>query len=214
MIRVLLAEDQMIVRRGIVTLLGLTTDIRVEAEAADGVEALSIARSNRNLDVGLFDIRMPGLTGTGVLRELRRLGVSLPTILLTTFDEDPLFIEAVQAGDCGFLLKDVSVDRLAEAIRAVARGELLLQPVITERVMRIVQEMGNNFEVHADPEQLTPRERDVLRLIAAGYSNREIAGSLRMSEGSVKNHTSNVLSKLGARDRTRAVLRGIELGLI
>jgi DNA-binding NarL/FixJ family response regulator len=214
MIRVLLAEDHTIVRRGIVTLLGLTPDIRVEAEAADGIEALALARSGRHFDVGLFDIRMPGLTGTEVLRELKRLGVSLPAILLTTFDEDQLFLEAVQAGACGFLLKDISVDRLSEAIQAVASGEILLQPAITERVIRIVQEMGNQFEAHAEPERLTPREQDVLRLIAAGYSNREIAGSLRMSEGSVKNNTSNILAKLGARDRTRAVLRGIELGLI
>lgn len=133
---------------------------------------------------------------------------------MTTFDEDPLFLQAVQAGASGFLLKDVSVERLAESIRAVAAGKTLLQPALTERVVRVVQERGSSFESLPNPETLTPRETDVLRLIAAGYSNREIAESLGMTEGSVKNHISNVLSKLGARDRTRAVLRAIEIGYI
>jgi len=213
MIRVLFAEDQTIVRRGIVGLLHLTPDIRVIGEAADGNEALASIRATRP-DVALLDIRMPKRSGIEVLEELTQSGEAVPTIFLTTFDEDPLFLKAVQAGANGFLLKDVSLERLAETIRAVAGGETILQPALTERIVRVVRKQGTAFETLPDPEKLTPRERDVLRLIAGGYSNREIATSLRMSEGSVKNHTSSILSKLGARDRTRAVLRGIELGYL
>jgi DNA-binding NarL/FixJ family response regulator len=213
MIRVLLAEDQTIVRRGIVTLLGLTPDIRVVAEAADGAQALELALSAAP-DVAILDIRMPKLSGIDVLARWNKSGGSLPAILLTTFDEDPLFLQAVRAGARGFLLKDVTLERLAEAIRVVAAGKTLLQPGLTERVIRIVKETGTGFESAENPSQLTPREADVLRLVAAGYSNREIGGSLKISEGAVKNHLSVVLSKLGARDRTRAALRAIELGIL
>jgi DNA-binding NarL/FixJ family response regulator len=213
MIRVLLAEDQTLVRRGIVTLLAMTPDIRVVGEAGDGAQALLIAETNPH-DVAILDIRMPKLTGIEVLLQWKTLGKVIPTILLTTFDEDPLFLQAVQAGAHGFLLKDVSLERLAETIRIVSTGKKLLQPVLTERVVRIVQEAGTAFCSIERPEPLTPREADVLRLIAGGYSNREIGQSLGMSEGAVKNHASAVLSKLGARDRTRAVLRGIELGIL
>jgi DNA-binding NarL/FixJ family response regulator len=212
-IKVLLAEDQTIVRRGIAALLALTDDIRVAAEACDGAEALAAALKD-DFDVALLDIRMPQLSGTQVIKEWAGMGKPLPAILLTTFDEDGLFLEAVQAGAHGFLLKDVSLERLADAVRTVAGGERLFQPVLTERVVRAIREMGTPFEAMPSPETLTPRERDILRLIAAGYSNREIASVLRMSEGAVKNHTSSILSKLGARDRTRAVLRGIERGLV
>ncbi len=212
-IKVLLAEDQTIVRKGIAALLALTDDIRVTAEASDGAEALAIALTGE-FDVALLDIRMPRLSGTQVIKQWAGLDRPLPAILLTTFDEDGLFLEAVQAGAHGFLLKDVSLERLAEAVRVVAAGERLFQPVLTERVVRVLRERGTPFESIPSPETLTPRERDILRLIAAGYSNREIASLLRMSEGAVKNHTSSILSKLGARDRTRAVLRGIERGLV
>ena len=213
MIRVLLAEDQTLVRRGIVTLLGMTSDIEVTAEASDGDEALNQALKGQ-FDLALFDIRMPKLSGTQVLQELQRRDIRLPAIMLTTFDEDELFLEAVQAGAQGFLMKDISVERLAAAIRAVVNGGLLLQPAVTERVLRIVRQLGNrtpNESTRTEP--LTPRERAVLRLIAAGYSNREIATSLKTTEGTIKNYASSVMSKLGARDRTRAVIKGIELGL-
>jgi DNA-binding NarL/FixJ family response regulator len=213
MIRVLLAEDQTIIRRGIVTLLGLTPDIRVVAEAADGAQALELALSETP-DVAILDIRMPKLSGIEVLAHWKQSGWNLPAILLTTFDEDPLFLQAVRAGAQGFLLKDVSLERLAEAIRVVASGKTLLRPGLTERVIRIVKETGTIFESAENPGQLTPRESDVLRLVAAGYSNREIGESLKISEGAVKNHLSVVLSKLGARDRTRAALRAIELGIL
>ncbi len=213
MIRIVFAEDQTIVRRGIVGLLHLTPDIRVVAEAGDGKEALDLIRKIRP-DASLLDIRMPRQSGIEVLQELNRLGEAVPTVFLTTFDEDPLFFQAIQAGARGFLLKDVSLERLAETIRAVAAGETVLQPALTERVVRVVRRRGTDFETTPNPKRLTPRELDVLHLIAGGYSNQEIAISLRMSAGSVKNHVSNILSKLGARDRTRAVLRAIELGYL
>lgn len=211
MIRVFLAEDQTIVRDGIASLLELTADIRVCDQAADGEEALQSLKKG-SYDVAILDIRMPKQSGIEVLRTLSEAKIAPPTILLTTFDEDLLFLQAIHAGAKGFLLKDVSPQRLADAIRAVARGESLLQPVMTERVVKVIQERGLGIEVEAQSENLTPREKDVLRLIAAGYSNREIGEILRISEGTVKNNTSNILGKLGARDRTRAVLRGIGLG--
>jgi DNA-binding NarL/FixJ family response regulator len=213
MINVLLAEDQTIVRRGIVTLLALTADIRVVAEAADGEEALRLSEETA-VDVAILDIRMPKLSGIEVLAHWRRSAVNIPVILLTTFDEDPLFLEAVQAGAHGFLLKDVSLERLSEAVRIVSTGKTLLQPTLTERIIRIVKETGTSFQSTEKPEALTPRELDVLRLVVAGYSNREIGEALRMGEGVVKNHLSTILSKLGARDRTRAAFRAIELGLL
>jgi DNA-binding NarL/FixJ family response regulator len=213
MTRIVLVEDQTIVRRGIVSLLATVADIEVVAEAEDGAAGLEAIRQTKP-DVVVSDIIMPKMSGIELTRALRAEPNNPPVILLTTFDEDPLFLQAIQAGASGFLLKDVSVDRLAEAIRTVKTGKLLFQPALTERVVKVVQEKGVAFDSLPNPETLTPRETDVLRLIAAGYSNREIANSLGMTEGSVKNHISNVLSKLGARDRTRAVLRAIEIGYI
>ncbi|MBC7926176.1 MAG: response regulator transcription factor [Bryobacteraceae bacterium] len=213
MIRVVFAEDQHIVRRGIVTLLRSTPDIDVVAEAEDGSTALAAIEQHLP-DVALLDIRMPGMSGIETIREMKRRALAIPSVLLTTFDEDPLFLQAVQVGAKGFLLKDVSLDRLAAVIREVAAGKSVLQPTITERVIRVVQERGTDFDSLPDPEALTPREIEVLRLIAGGYSNREIAHALGMTEGSVKNHASSILSRLGARDRTRAVLRAIQLGYI
>ncbi|MBM3763216.1 MAG: response regulator transcription factor [Acidobacteria bacterium] len=212
MIRILLVEDQMIVRRGI-NLLATIPDIEVIGEAADGEEALAKARSLQP-QVVVMDILLPKMTGIEILNQLQQDPHSPPVLLLTTFDEDPLFLQAIQAGARGFFLKDVSVERLAESIRAVAAGKTLFQPALKERVVRAVQQRGNDFEHLSHPDPLTPRKTDVLRLIAAGYSNREIGESLSLTEGSVKNHTSSVLSKLGARDRTRAVLRAIEIGYL
>lgn len=213
MIRVLLVEDQTLVRRGICGLLALTGDIEVVAEAADGEEA--IARiPDVQPDVVLLDVRLPKLSGIEVLERLRQRGALPPTILLTTFDDDEALLKGVRAGARGFLLKDVSVERLADAIRQVNAGGSLIRPAITERVEERVRQFTPNFESLSSPDRLTRRETEVLRLMAGGYSNREIAESLDLSEGVVKNRVSDVLSKLGVRDRTRAVLKGIELGYI
>lgn len=213
MIRVVLVEDQTIVRRGIASLLELTTDIRVVGEAVDGEEAVPLVESHRP-DVVLMDIRLPKRSGIEVLELLARRADAPPTILLTTFDDDALFLAGVRAGARGFLLKDVSEERLADAIRVVAAGGTVLLPALTERVTHGVRVLRPAFEHANEPEPLTPHERHILRLVAGGFSNREIADVLRSSEGAVKNHLSSVLGKLGVRDRTRAVLRGIELGYL
>ncbi len=213
MIKVLLVEDQTLVRRGICGLLALTGDIEVIAEAVDGEEALAKIPQVQP-DVVLLDVRLPKMSGIEVLTSLRNRGGIPPTILLTTFDDDEALLKGVRAGARGFLLKDVSVERLADAIRQVNAGASLIRPAVTERVEERVRQIVPAFESLDQPDRLTRRETEVLRLMAGGYSNREIADSLELSEGVIKNHVSNVLSKLGVRDRTRAVLKGIELGYI
>jgi DNA-binding NarL/FixJ family response regulator len=212
-IRVCVVDDQTLVRHGIRTLLGLVEDIEVVGEADGGRAALALLAEQRP-DVVLLDLRMPDLDGIGVLRELRAAGPPPPTIVLTTFEDDALFLEALRAGARGFLLKDISLERLAEAIRAVAAGGTLIQPAVTERVLRAALEAGCEFPSLDPPDPLTEREIEVLRLLAGGYNNREIADALRVAEGTVKNHISSILSKLGVRDRTRAVLKGLERGLV
>ncbi len=213
MIRVVIVEDQTIVRRGIISLLDLTKDIRVVGEAVNGEEALLEIETKRP-DAVLMDIRLPNRSGIEVLEKLNERAGAPPVILLTTFDDDLLFLRGIRAGARGFLLKDVSEERLAEAIRCVAAGGVLLQPGLTERATRTVRGLRPQFDSIAEPEPLTPYERNLLRLVAGGMNNREIAEQVRSTEGAVKNHLSSVLAKLGVRDRTRAVLRGIDLGLI
>jgi DNA-binding NarL/FixJ family response regulator len=213
MIRVMLADDHNLVRQGIRTLLSLSKDFDIVGEASDGDEALALIEETRP-QVALLDVRMPKLTGIEVLREVRERCPEVGVILLTTFDEDAVVLEAVRLGVQGFLLKDVSLDQLEDAVRTVAAGGSLIRPAVTERVRRGLEQHPARFESAETPDTLTPREREVLRLIAAGYSNREIAEAAGTAEGTVKNQTSSILSKLGVRDRTRAVLKAIELGII
>ena len=213
MIRVVLVEDEMLVRRGIRGLLNLGQEIDVVAEASDGEEAISVIREHRP-DVVLLDVRMPKRSGIDVLEALRETGSLPPTILLTTFDDDEALLKGIRAGAKGFLLKDVSVEKLAEAIRLVAAGETILRPAVTESALRRLEETRTEFESLESPDPLTKRELEVLRLMAGGYSNREIGDALGASEGTVKNHISSILSKLGVRDRIRAVLKGLESGRI
>lgn len=211
MIRVVVVDDQTLVRQGICSLLELTPDIRMVAEAADGAAAIRLIPTVE-AEVVLLDVRMPGQGGIDVLRALA--GRLPPTILLTTFDDDAVVIEAARHGAKGFLLKDVSLEQLAEAIRTVAAGGTMILPALTERVLKGLPSLRRGFESLDRPDPLTPREVEVLRLIAGGYSNREIADALGTAEGTVKNHTSSILSKLGVRDRTRAVLKALDLGLL
>jgi DNA-binding NarL/FixJ family response regulator len=210
MIRVVLADDQTLVRQGIRRLLELTPDVRVIAEAEDGERAIALV-SEWAPDVMLLDVRMPRLDGLGVLRALA--GRLPPTILLTTFDDDTVVLEAVRHGARGFLLKDVSLEQLAEAVRRVAAGGTLILPAISERVLKGLPVVAGSYDRLA-PEPLSPREGEVLRLMAGGYSNREIAHALDTAEGTVKNQVSSILAKLGVRDRTRAVLRALEIGFL
>ena len=213
MIRVVLVDDQTLVRRGIRSLLELAGDIAIVAEAADGEEGAAIIRRERP-DVVLLDVRMPKKGGLDVLRELQAAGELPPTILLTTFDDDEVLLEGVKAGARGYLLKDVSLEQLTDAIHAVAAGETLIRPAVTERVLRGLEHVRRDFDALDPPDPLTKREVEILRLMAGGYSNREIAEALGTAEGTVKNHASSILSKLGVRDRTRAVLKALERGYI
>jgi DNA-binding NarL/FixJ family response regulator len=212
-IRVVLVEDEMLVRSGIRGLLSLSQDIAVVAVAADGEEAIFVIRDHQP-DVVLLDVRMPKRSGIEVLEALRASGPVPPTILLTTFDDDAALLNGIRAGAKGFLLKDVSVERLVEAIRLVAAGETLIRPAVTEHALKRLEETRREFESLESPDPLTKRELEVLRLMAGGFSNREIGDALGASEGTVKNHISSILSKMGVRDRIRAVLKGMESGLI
>ena len=213
MIRVVLVDDQTLVRRGVRALLELAGDITIAGEAEDGVQGAAIIRRERP-DVVLLDVRMPKAGGLELLRDLHESGELPPTILLTTFDDDEALLEGVKAGARGYLLKDVSLEQLTGAIRAVAAGETLIRPAVTERVLRGFENVRRDFEALDPPDPLTKREVEILRLMAGGYSNREIAEALGTAEGTIKNHASSILSKLGVRDRTRAVLKALERGYI
>ena len=209
MIRVFLADDERLIRQGFRKLLELDGAIEVVGEAADGTEALALVPGAAP-DVVLLDIRMPRRSGLEVLELLGERRP--PTLILTTFDDAELLLRAVRAGARGFLNKDVSLDELVGAIRALARGDTWFQPALTASLRRGVEaRAADTAPAH---ERLTDRERDVLRLMAGGYSNREIADVLATAEGTVKNQVSSILAKLGVRDRTRAVLKAIETGAI
>lgn len=206
MIRVFLVDDQTLVRKGIRSLLSLLPDMEVVGEAVDGLEALTLIDTAAP-DIVLLDMRMPALDGIGVLRHLGAQSHSPRVIVLTTFDDADALFEGCRAGARGFLLKDVSLEQLASAIRAVAAGRTVLQPSITETLLRNLQGLVQTGNL--PPEELSDRERDVIRLMAGGFSNREIGEMLGLSEGTVKNHVSRLLLKLDARDRTSAVLKAI-----
>jgi len=212
-IRVVLVEDEMLVRRGIRGLLSLGQDIAVVAEAADGEEAIAVI-TDLSPDVVLLDVRMPRRSGIEVLETLQAAGRLPPTILLTTFDDDAVLLKGIRAGARGFLLKDVSVETLVDAIHRVAAGETLIRPTVTERALKRLEQTPPAFDSLELADPLTKREMEVLRLMAGGFSNREISDALGAAEGTVKNHISSILSKLGVRDRIRAVLKGLESGLI
>jgi DNA-binding NarL/FixJ family response regulator len=211
MIRVVLADDQRLIRQGIRGLLELAGEFNVVGEAEDGEQAVRMI-VDLHPNVALLDVRMPGLDGLAAVRELREKGDQTPIVLLTTFDDDTVLLEAVRVGAAGFLLKDVDVEDLGKVLRAAAAGERLALPAVGARAEREARHIGAGFAASELPEELTPRELEVLRLIAGGFSNREIAHALGTAEGTVKNQASSVLSKLGVRDRTRAVLKALELG--
>jgi DNA-binding NarL/FixJ family response regulator len=212
-IDVIIADDQTLVRRGIRSLLELSREFVVVAEASDGEEALRALRATR-ADIVLLDVRMPKKTGLEVLAEMRAMRAPPPAILLTTFDDDAVAFKAIRLGARGFLLKDVSLEQLTGAIRTVVAGGTLHSPAVTERVLRGIDRVAPAFEAADHPEALSKREREVLRLMATGSSNKEIAAALGAAEGTIKNHASSIFSKLGVRDRTRAVLKALELGII
>ncbi len=213
MIKVLLVDDQNLVRQGVQALLDLSNEIEVIGEAKSGQEAVKMIPQIKP-DVVLLDMRMPGMSGLDVLHELSQANQLPPTIILTTFDDEELILAGVKAGAKGYLLKDVPLEELVEGIKQVAAGKTIVRPQITEKILDSVEGLKNEFMSLERPDPLTNRETEILRLMAGGYSNKEIANSIFVAEGTVKNHVSNILSKLGVRDRTRAVLKALELGLI
>jgi DNA-binding NarL/FixJ family response regulator len=213
MIKVCLVDDQTLVRQGVRSLLELSDEIEVIAEAPDGLSAMDVIPES-GADVVLLDMRMPEMSGLDVLVALGKEDKLPPTIILTTFDDDQLVLAGIKAGARGYLLKDVSLEELVGAIKTVAGGGSLVKPAVTERLLKGLDGMRTDFSSLDRPDPLTERETEILRLMAGGYSNKEIANSLGVAEGTVKNHVSNILSKLGVRDRTRAVLKAFELGIV
>ena len=211
MIKVALVDDQQLVRQGIAGLLSLSDDIEVIWQAENGEQALKHLTAPCDdfprPDVVLLDIRMPKMNGIELVKKLRAQGDVQPVLMLTTFDDSELFIQSLQAGANGFLLKDVSLDKLTNAIKTLANGGFVAEPVV-------MKHLDQGLTSIAPLETLTEKEQQVLKLLAGGFSNKEIASSIFLAEGTVKNHVSNILAKLNTRDRTRAVLIAIHQGLV
>jgi DNA-binding NarL/FixJ family response regulator len=216
-IGIVVADDHEVVRAGFAAILDTQPDFTVLGTAADGAEAVRTCQEH-GPDVVLMDVRMPGMDGIEATRLLRSADSGPRVLVLTTFDLDEYVYDALQAGASGFLLKDVTAERLFDAVRVIAAGEALLAPAITKR---LIGEFARQRRRPADPAQgngalntLTPRETEVLRLMAGGLSNPEIAQRLVVTEETVKTHVSRILSKLGLRDRTQAVVAAYESGLV
>jgi DNA-binding NarL/FixJ family response regulator len=213
MIRVLLVDDQELVRSGFRLILEQADGIQVAGEAADGREAVRLGKE-LNPDVVLMDVRMPELDGIEATRRLRQAGVDARVLVLTTFDLDEYVYSAMRAGASGFLLKDAPREQLVTAIRTVARGEALLAPAITRRLIERFVDRPAPAEATPALAELSARELEVLRLVARGLSNGEIADELVIGEATVKTHVANVLRKLGLRDRVQAVVLAYESGVV
>jgi DNA-binding NarL/FixJ family response regulator len=214
-VRIIVADDHEVVRSGFASLLDTQPDFTVVGTVADGFEAVRIDRELQP-DVILMDIRMPGMDGIQATRQLASQRTDRPRILvLTTFDLDEYVYDALRAGASGFLLKDVTAERLFEAVRVIAAGDALLAPGVTRR---LISEFAQRPTAKRQPllalEELTPRETEVLQLVAEGLSNSEIARRLVVTDETVKTHVSHVLNKLGLRDRTQAVVTAYETGLV
>jgi len=214
-ITILLVDDQPLFREGLRTLLSVRPDLRVVGEAGDGEEAIKLCRTLKPAVV-LMDLQMPVLDGVEATRRLHHEQPDSRVIVLTTFDDDEMVFDGLRAGALGYLLKDAPSEKLAEAIRAAARGESFLQPSIAAKVVAEFARLTTKRSPPAQAliEPLSDREQEILALIATGATNREIGNQLFLAEGTVKNHVTNVLGKLGVRDRTQAALKAREMGLI
>jgi DNA-binding NarL/FixJ family response regulator len=215
MIGIVVADDHEVVRAGFAALLDTQPDFTVLGTAADGAAAVRACRELRP-DVVLMDVRMPGTDGIEATRQLAAGDLAAKVLILTTFDLDEYVFDALRAGASGFLLKDVTAERLFDAVRVVAAGEALLAPAVTRRLISEFAKIRRPAPAAATPAlaALTPRETEVLRLVAEGLSNPEIAARLVVTEETVKTHVSRVLAKLGLRDRTQAVVAAYESGLV
>ncbi len=213
-IRVVIADDQSMVRAGFRSLLGEEPDIEVVAEAGDGAQAVA-AVARYKPDVALMDIRMPNVDGLEATRRIVQSGSATRILILTTFDLDEYVYEGLRAGASGFLLKDASPEQLIAAIHVITEGEAFLAPSVTRRVVEAFARLpAQQNDLHDDLETLTPREREVLRLLATGRSNGEISRELVVSEATAKTHVRHVLAKLDLRDRVHAVVFAYESGLV
>ncbi len=210
-IRVAIVDDQTLVREGLASLLALVPDLTVVGTAADGRAALALV-DELEPDVVLMDVRMPGMNGVAATRQICARYPCTRVIVLTTFDNDEYVFQSLRAGASGYLLKNADPDHLAAAIRAVHAGDSILDPAVTQKVIR--RATHPEGEEPALTERLTPRERQVLHPMAEGAANAEIAERLCLVEGTVKNHVSHILGKLGARDRAHAVRLAVEWGLL
>jgi DNA-binding NarL/FixJ family response regulator len=211
-IKVLIADDQRLMREGLATLLALADDIAIVAQAGDGAEAIDLAKIHQP-DVILMDIQMPHVNGVEATKTIRSILPATQIIILTTFDDDEYLLAGLRAGACGYLLKDMPSEQLADAIRSAAKGQSPIGPEMARKLVNLV----THSPIAPPPptaSELSEREIEVLRLIADGSSNKEIAEKLFIAEGTAKNHVSNILSKLEARDRAQAVARAKELGLM
>ena len=214
-IKILIVDDQALFREGLRTLLTIQPEFEVVGEAANGEEAIRLAAVTRP-SVVLMDLRMPVLDGVRATERLRETLPQTRVIVLTTFDDEDLVFDGLRAGAIGYLLKDVSSEKLFEAIRSAARGEYFLLPSITAKVIAEFSRLPKStFNKSSEmTEALSPREFEILRLVATGVSNKEIADQLVISEGTVKNHLSSILAKLAVKDRLQAVLKARELGIL
>jgi DNA-binding NarL/FixJ family response regulator len=212
-IKVLIADDQRLMREGLATLLALPDDIEIVGQAEDGAEAIALAQRQRP-DVILMDIQMPRVNGVEATRTIRSILPQTQIIILTTFDDDEYLLSGLRAGACGYLLKDMPSEQLAEAIRSAAKGQSPIGPEMARKLVDLVTQTPLEASPPPAVSELSEREIEVLRLIAAGLSNKEIAERLFIAEGTAKNHVSNILGKLEARDRAQAVARAKELGLM
>ena len=214
-IRVLIADDQEVIRTGLTIILNHQPDLEVVGQAANGEQAVALAQSLEP-DVILIDIKMPRLNGIQATRQICAAHPKTQIIILTTYDTDDWVFDGIRAGAIGYLLKDTAGDQLAEAVRGALRGESQIDPAVARKVLREFQRIGPKRQVADEPllEQLTEREEDVLKLMADGLSNRDIAERLSLSEGTVKNHVSVILDKLHANDRTQAVITALKRGLV
>ena len=215
-IRVLLVDDQALFREGLETLLSVHKDVQVVGQASNGQEAVEIA-TKLQPDVVLMDVRMPVLDGVRATRLLKDILPQCRVIVLTTFDDDEYIFDALRTGAVGYLLKDVASAQLVEAIRAAERGESILEPSVAAKVIAEftrVSRMVPSAQMEQLVEPLSEREQEILVMIARGSSNKEIASQLFIAEGTVKNHVTHILGKLGVRDRTQAALKARELGLL
>ncbi|MES2568744.1 MAG: response regulator transcription factor [Verrucomicrobiota bacterium] len=214
-IRILLTDDQALFREGLRTLLTLDKSIEIAGEAANGAEAVEAAHALRP-DLVLMDLRMPVMGGVEATRRLREINADCRVLVLTTFHEDEEVFDALRAGACGYLLKDTPSEKLIEAIHAAVRGESVIEPSVAAKVVAEFNRLSFLREVKAESSsmQLSVRELDVLRQVARGRTNKEIASALHVTEGTVKNHLTNIFVRLGVVDRTQAALKARELRIV